>query len=121
MTLYRLFGGEVCILSASCVMDAVNIDLYIDAEAVSYTHLDVYKIQDTVVCGFSLYHILAYFLIYSCIGWCLAVSYTHLDVYKRQEVCFPAAGGTARRFCRAGGARKALGHLPRCAGCKAPH
>ena len=25
-------GGEVCILSASCVMDAVNIDLYIDAE-----------------------------------------------------------------------------------------
>ena len=32
LTLYRLFGGEVCILSASCVMDAVNIDLYIDAE-----------------------------------------------------------------------------------------
>ena len=27
-----LFGGEVCILSASCVMDSVNIDLYIDAE-----------------------------------------------------------------------------------------
>lgn len=32
VTLYRLFGGEVCILSASCVMDSVNIDLYIDAE-----------------------------------------------------------------------------------------
>ncbi len=32
ITLYRLFGGEVCILSASCVMDAVNFDLYIDAE-----------------------------------------------------------------------------------------
>ncbi len=30
VTLYRLFGGEVCILSASCVMDSVNIDLYID-------------------------------------------------------------------------------------------
>ena len=27
VTLYRLFGGEVCILSASCVMDAENIDL----------------------------------------------------------------------------------------------
>ena len=26
----------------------------------------------------------------------------------------------ARRFCRAGGPCKALGHLPRCAGCKAP-
>ena len=32
MTLYRLFGGEICILSASCVMDSVNFDLYIDAE-----------------------------------------------------------------------------------------
>ena len=32
-------------------------------------------LTDTVVCGFSLYHILAYFLIYSCIGWCLEVSY----------------------------------------------
>ena len=30
-------------------------------------------LTDTVVCGFSLYHILAYFLIYSCIGWCLEV------------------------------------------------
>ena len=33
VTLYRLFGGEVCILSASCVMDSVNIDLYIDARS----------------------------------------------------------------------------------------
>ena len=32
VTLFLQFGGEVCILSASCVMDAVNIDLYIDAE-----------------------------------------------------------------------------------------
>ena len=32
ITLYRLFQGEVCILSASCVMDSVNFDLYIDAE-----------------------------------------------------------------------------------------
>ena len=32
VTLYRLFAGEVCILSASCVMDSVNVDLYIDAE-----------------------------------------------------------------------------------------
>ena len=32
ITLYRLFRGEVCILSASCVMDSVNFDLYIDAE-----------------------------------------------------------------------------------------
>ena len=32
ITLYRLFKGEVCILSASCVMDEVDFDLYIDAE-----------------------------------------------------------------------------------------
>ena len=32
VTLYRLFAGEVCILSASCVMDSVHVDLYIDAE-----------------------------------------------------------------------------------------
>ncbi len=30
---------------------------------------------DTMVCGFSLYHIFAYFLIYSCVGWCLEVIY----------------------------------------------
>ncbi len=32
-------------------------------------------LTETMVCGFSLYHILAYFLIYSCIGWCLEVIY----------------------------------------------
>ena len=32
VTLYRLFKGEVCILSASCVLDAVTFDVHIDAE-----------------------------------------------------------------------------------------
>ncbi len=32
VTLYRLFAGEVSILSASCVLDAVTFDVYIDAE-----------------------------------------------------------------------------------------
>ena len=32
-------------------------------------------LTNTVVCGFSLYHVLAFFLIYSCIGWCLEVIY----------------------------------------------
>jgi len=32
-------------------------------------------LTDTMVCGFSLYHILAFFLIYSCVGWCLEVIY----------------------------------------------
>ena len=30
---------------------------------------------NTTVCGFTLYQILAYFLIYSCLGWCLEVVY----------------------------------------------
>ena len=30
---------------------------------------------DTTVCGFSLYHVLAFFLIYSSLGWCLEVIY----------------------------------------------
>ena len=30
---------------------------------------------NTMVCGFSLYQILAFFLIYSCLGWCLEVVY----------------------------------------------
>ena len=30
---------------------------------------------DTMICGFSLYQIFAYFLVYSCIGWCLEVVY----------------------------------------------
>lgn len=30
---------------------------------------------DTTVCGFSLYQVFAYFLIYSCLGWCLEVVY----------------------------------------------
>ena len=32
ITLYRLFPGEMCIFSASCVLDAVTFDVYVDAE-----------------------------------------------------------------------------------------
>ena len=32
ITLYRLFAGEICILSASCVLDTVTFDVFIDAE-----------------------------------------------------------------------------------------
>lgn len=33
ITLYRLFEGDVCILSASCVLEAITFDVFIDAEA----------------------------------------------------------------------------------------
>ncbi len=32
ITLYRLFEGDVCALTASCVLDAVTFDVFIDAE-----------------------------------------------------------------------------------------
>ena len=32
ITLYRIFAGEICILSASCVLDTVTFDVFIDAE-----------------------------------------------------------------------------------------
>lgn len=32
ITLYRLFEGDVCVLSASCVLNSITFDVYIDAE-----------------------------------------------------------------------------------------
>lgn len=32
ITLYRLYGGDVCMLSASCVLDSITFDVHIDAE-----------------------------------------------------------------------------------------
>ena len=32
ITLYRIFEGETCMLSASCVLDAVTFDVFVDAE-----------------------------------------------------------------------------------------
>lgn len=32
ITLYRLFPGELCMLSASCVMESITFDVHVDAE-----------------------------------------------------------------------------------------
>ena len=32
ITLYRLFAGDMCILSASCVLEAITFDVFVDAE-----------------------------------------------------------------------------------------
>lgn len=32
VTLYRLFEGDICILSASCVLDTVSFDVFVDTE-----------------------------------------------------------------------------------------
>ena len=41
ITLYRLYPGEICMLSASCVLQTITFDVYVDAEARS----DVYIIS----------------------------------------------------------------------------
>ncbi|MBE6611208.1 MAG: Crp/Fnr family transcriptional regulator [Ruminococcaceae bacterium] len=32
ITLYRLFAGDICILSASCVLQSITFDVFVDAE-----------------------------------------------------------------------------------------
>ena len=32
ITLYRLFPGDICVLSASCVLDSITFDVFIDSE-----------------------------------------------------------------------------------------
>lgn len=32
VTLYRLYPGDICMLSASCVLDAITVDVLVDAE-----------------------------------------------------------------------------------------
>jgi len=32
VTLYRLFPGDICVLSASCVLNSITFDVFIDAE-----------------------------------------------------------------------------------------
>ena len=32
ITLYRLFAGDMCVLSASCVLNTITFDVFIDAE-----------------------------------------------------------------------------------------
>ncbi len=32
ITLYRLHRGDLCMLSASCVLDAITFDVFVDAE-----------------------------------------------------------------------------------------
>ena len=32
ITLYRLYAGDICMLSASCVLDSITFDVFVDAE-----------------------------------------------------------------------------------------
>ena len=39
ITLYRLHGGDICVLSASCVLDTLTFDVFVDAEENSECYL----------------------------------------------------------------------------------
>lgn len=43
VTLYRLHGGDICMLSASCVLQSVTFDIFVDAEEDS----ECYVIEDS--------------------------------------------------------------------------
>ncbi|MBQ7936879.1 MAG: Crp/Fnr family transcriptional regulator [Oscillospiraceae bacterium] len=32
ITLYRIYAGDACVLSASCILETINFDVYVDAE-----------------------------------------------------------------------------------------
>ena len=77
-----LDGFPRTIPQAKALYDALTkigekMDYAIDVDAVSYTHLDVYKRQLENRVSFRR-------AMKSCMGRAMTVSYTHLDVYKRQ-------------------------------------
>ncbi|MBP8640674.1 MAG: Crp/Fnr family transcriptional regulator [Oscillospiraceae bacterium] len=39
ITLYRLYPGDICMLSASCVMQSITFDVYVDAEVKSEVYI----------------------------------------------------------------------------------
>ena len=39
ITLYRLYPGNICMLSASCVLQSITFDVYVDAEVPSEVHI----------------------------------------------------------------------------------
>ena len=73
----EIYEIELSTSAISIITNKVN-------QAVSYTHLDVYKRQSL---SYKAFYILIVILIAlsSFLVCIIAVSYTHLDVYKRQE------------------------------------
>lgn len=82
VTLYRLFESDVCILSASCVLEAITFDVFIDAE------------EDTEVLLINsvIFHQLADQNIYvKCFGYQLATTRFSDVMWAMQQVLFMSA------------------------------
>ena len=79
VTLYRLFAGDVFVLSASCVLDAITFDVFIDAE------------EDTEIflVNSSVFHQLADENIYvKCFGYELAAARFSDVMWAMQQILF---------------------------------
>lgn len=82
VTLYRLFSGDTCILSASCVLDAITFDVFIDAEE----DTDVLLINSVV------FHQIAEENIYvKCFGYELATTRFSDVMWAMQQILFMGA------------------------------
>ena len=79
VTLYRLFSDDVCVLSASCVLDAITFDVFIDAEE----DTEIFLINSSV------FHQLADENIYvKCFGYELATTRFSEVMWAMQQILF---------------------------------
>lgn len=82
ITLYHLFLGDVCILSASCILEAITFDVFIDAEE----NTDIFLINATV------FHQMAQKNIYiKCFAYELAATRFSDVMWTMQQVLFMGA------------------------------
>lgn len=79
VTLYRLFSGDICILSASCVLDAITFDVFIDAE----------EDTDVLLISSAVFHQIAEENIYvKCFGYELATTRFSDVMWAMQQILF---------------------------------
>ena len=79
VTLYRLFAGDVCILSASCVLQAITFDVFIDAE----------EDTDVLLINASVFRQMATENIYiECFGYQLATERFSDVMWAMQQILF---------------------------------
>ena len=82
MTLYRLFPGDICILSASCVLEAITFDVFIDAE----------EDTDVLLINSAVFHQIAEQNIYvKCFGYELATTRFSDVMWAMQQILFMGA------------------------------
>lgn len=79
ITLYRLFKSDVCILSASCVLEAITFDVFIDAE----------EDTEVLLINSSVFHQMSDSNVYiKCFGYQLATTRFSDVMWALQQILF---------------------------------